>query len=484
MPARRFHWNSLDSTNELIAGFEKIREELDVPEDFPTEVRKQSVRMAERGPQLPPGAGGMKVVDRRDIPFVAIDPPGSRDLDQAFAAEVRTDGGWRVFYAISDVAAFVSPGSAIDDEARERGVTLYSPDLRSSLHPEALNEAAASLLADVDRQVLLWTIDLDATGAIDHANVERATITNRRTMNYREAQDEIDNGTATPSLALLKIIGEARQELERQRGAVSLQLPAQEITERDGRFNLHFDEEVPVERWNAQISLLTGIAAAQIMIKGGVGLLRTLPTPDDFTIEEIRQTSLGLGIDWPEDMSYADRVRTLDPARPKEAALLSRSARGLRGAGYVAFFNGDVPEYPEHSAIASVYAHVTAPLRRVADRFANEIVLALCAERDVPEWAIEALPSLPAIMGRSKQNDRNLERAMTDYMEAICMRGREGETFESVVTAKGREWSTLMIAEPAVIAGIKGTDFELGAKLDVKLTDVNLERRRITFEAA
>lgn len=477
MPPRIFHYTD----EELEAGFAAIRDELDVPRSFPDDVLDQAERAAERGPQLPPGAGGTRIVDRTEIPFVAIDPPGSRDLDQAFAAEARPGGGWRVFYAIADVAAFVAVGSALDDEARERGVTLYSPDLRSSLHPEALNEDAASLLADVDRQVLLWTIDLDATGEIDHAHVERATVRNRRTMTYLEAQHEIDLGGADESLALLKPIGLARQELERQRGAVSLQLPAQEITKDANGYHLVYDRELPIEGWNAQISLLTGIAAARIMIDGGVGLLRTLPTPDEYTIHQIRSTALGLGISWPESMSYAERVRTIKPDTPPTAAFLSRAARGLRGAGYVAFANGDIPEHPEHSAIASVYAHVTAPLRRVSDRFTNEVVLALVSGREVPPWVLHALPDMPAIMGRSRSRDRSLERTVTDYVETMCMKDRVGDIFSAVVTGHGRDTSTLMITEPAVIASIAGKNHTLGARLNVRLTDANVERRRLTF---
>jgi len=481
MPSRRFHYS--DATLE--AGFVKIRDELDIPVTYPTAVMKQAENAAKRGPQFPPGAGGTTVVDRRDLPFVAVDPPGARDLDQIFAAE-RRGAGYRIFYGIADLAAFISPGSALDMHARKRGVTLYSPDMRASLHPEIINEDVASLLPNVDRQALLWTIDIDADGELTSAHVERATVRNRRAMTYAEAQNEIDNGTADESLALLKPIGVLRREREIERGAVSLQLPAQEITQKPTGYELHYDATLPVENWNAQISLLTGIAAASIMLDGGEGLLRTLPPADEHTITELRATARGLGLDWPDEMSYADRVRSLTPADPREAALLTRSARGLRGAGYVAFHNGQTPEYPEHSAIASTYAHVTAPLRRVCDRFANEILLAYCADRPVPTWASEAIDTLPAAMGRASQRDRSLERTIVDYVETMCLVHRVGETFPAVVTNlnRDRNYATLMVAEPAVIAPIEDGSLELGSTLDVKLLDVDVEARRLTFERA
>jgi len=420
-----------DLDAKLEAGFDRIREELDVPIGFDDEVREQADTAAARGPQLPPGAGGTKITDRRDLPLITVDPPGSIDLDQAFAAEPH----------------------------------------------------AASLLPGVERQALLWTIDLDGAGEIANANLERATVSSTRKMTYREAQTEIDAG-ADGSLGLLRTIGQLREERERERGAVSLQLPSQEIIHRNDSYELIYDESMPVEGWNAQISLMTGIAAARIMIDAGVGLLRTLPKPQKETIDRIRRTAKALDIDWPQSQSYADRVRDLHPDDPREAALLSAAARGLRGAGYVAFHNGELPELREHSAIASVYAHVTAPLRRVCDRFTNEIVLAACEDREAPEWATEALDELPEIMGKARQRDRALERTMVDFAESVVLEDRVGEVFSAVVTGRGRDDWRLMVRDPAVIASIRERDLELGSTINVRLATVNPDRRRLGFELA
>ena len=123
---------------ELNAGFESIRADLGIPQTFPPEVLAEAVDVARRGPIVPAGASP-EVVDRTDLALLTIDPPGSTDLDQAFAAETIA-GGFRIWYAIADLACFVRPDGALDVEARQRGVTMYSPDQRSSLHPEALNE--------------------------------------------------------------------------------------------------------------------------------------------------------------------------------------------------------------------------------------------------------------------------------------------------------------------------------------------------------
>ena len=93
----------------------------------------------------PPRRRPCPAYDVTELPFLTIDPPGSMDLDQAMHLE-RRGAGFRVRYAIADVAAFVRPGGAIDAEAHRRVETLYSPDTRTPLHPPVLSEGAASLL--------------------------------------------------------------------------------------------------------------------------------------------------------------------------------------------------------------------------------------------------------------------------------------------------------------------------------------------------
>lgn len=480
MPPQRFHV-SLDDA-ELTAGFKSIREEMSIADQYQPEVLAEAEAAAQRGPVPPPGVPDAEWVDRRDLHLVAIDPPGSRDLDQAYGAE-RIGERYRVYYAIADLAAFVEPGSALEADSLERGVTMYAPDRRVSLHPDVINENAASLLPGQPRPSVLWEIDLDSAGELIGANASRSTVQVDQAMTYRDAQAEIASETCRESLVLLREVGEHRQRLERERGAVSLNLPSQEVTrDSHGHLMLSYDETLPVENWNAQISLLTGIAAAGLMIDAGVGLLRTLPTPEPETIEGLRRTARGLRVDWPESRSYADQVRDLDPSDPQQVALLMRSARGLRGAGYAAFTSTDaIPKHPEHSAIASTYAHVTAPLRRVCDRYANEILLSICSDREPPEWALATLPELPQTMGQSRQRENALERAIVDYMEAMMLAPSVGAQFDATVVNHRRDDAVISIADPAVVATVRPKP-QLGQEIRVKLLKADPVTRTLRFE--
>ncbi len=468
---------------DVVAGFERIREQLQIPAEFPPHVLHEAEQAVAAGPKVPAGAAA-EILDARDIAFVTIDPPGSTDLDQAFAAR-RSRAGYIVSYAIADVAAFIVPGGSIDGEARARGLTLYSPDRRTSLHPEVISEDAGSLLAGCERQALLWTIELDAAGALREARVERALVRNRCQLSYREAQKLAASAGSDEPVGLLREIGELRLALEAERGAVSLALASQAVVRgNDGSYDIEYDETLPVEQWNAQISLLTGIAASRIMIDGGVGILRTLPEPDPRTIGRLRRTAAALGIAWPAEVSYADLVRDLRADTPQRAAMLSQSARGLRGAGYVSFHDHDVPQQPEHSAIASTYAHVTAPLRRLCDRFANEVLLALSAGRTPPAWAVEALDELPSLMGRARTRDRNLERAIVDYVEAVALERSVGRTFSAVVTDVDheRDRGRIQLFDPAVVAHLPATGLTLGESLQVRLTHADPAAGLVHFE--
>src|SRR5262249_43092271 len=134
--------------------------------------------------------------DATDIPFVTVDPAGSRDLDQAVHIGQTGDGGYLVSYAIADVAAFVRPGSALDAEAMRRGETLSFPDERVLRHPQVLSEGAASLLPGELRPAVLWQITLDATGNPTNVDVRRARVRSRQQLDYVGLQEATDAGSA------------------------------------------------------------------------------------------------------------------------------------------------------------------------------------------------------------------------------------------------------------------------------------------------
>jgi exoribonuclease R len=219
-----------------------------------------------------------------DLPFITVDPPGARDLDQALHIERRGDGH-RLSYAIADVAAFVDPGDPADEAAWRQGVTIYHPDRQEPLYPAIVEQA--SLLPELKRPAVLWTLDLDARGALTQVDVRRDRVRSVAQHTYADVPDDI--------LALMLEVGGHREALERERGGVSLPLPEQEV-EADG--TLHYRAPLPSENANAQLSLVTGMAAADLMLRGGTGLLRTLPPAEPEALERLRRIAAALDREW------------------------------------------------------------------------------------------------------------------------------------------------------------------------------------------
>ncbi len=463
----------------LAAGVARVKDEMELPAEFPAEVERTAAAAA-AAPRLP-------ALDRTDLPFVTIDPASSMDLDQALHLE-RDGQGYVVHYAIADVGAFVAPGDAVDLESLARGETLYGAESKIPLHPKVLSEDAASLLPGQVRPAVLWTIEVDGSGEGTGVHVERALVRSTAKLNYVDVQQQFDDGTVSSMLSLLKEVGELRLAREALRGGVTLPLPSQEIrVDADGHWVLEYRTQLPVELWNAQISLLTGMAAASLMTKHRVGLLRTLPPADSRDLDRLRRTAKALHVDWPKGMSYPDFIRSVDPSTPSGAAVLVASTRTLRGASYVGF-NGTLPEQPLHAALAGEYAHVTAPIRRLVDRFAGEICLSLCAGEQVPIWVLEKLDVIPGVMRESAGRAGQYERSLLDLVEAAVLQEHVGAVFDGVITAlddRDPHEGRVMIQDPAIEAECVGpTALPLGEEVRVRLVTADLRARLVSFELA
>ena len=251
-------------------------------------------------------------------------------------------------------------------------------------------------------------------------------------------------------------------------------MPAQEIDLEDDRWRLEYREMLPVEYWNAQISLLTGFAAASIMLEGKVGILRTLPPAPDWAVTRLRRTARALGIDWPGSQSHPDFIRSLDPSHPAEAAMVVACTSLLRGAGYAAF-DGSSPSRPStrrsprrtpmsrRRCVDSSTATGSRPVRRCAP--ANR-----CRE-----WVRDRLPDLPDIMQKSGRRARAYENAVLNLVEALTLAPLVGEKFQGVVIEHEHDderKGTVMVREPAVEAPLTSqSPLPVGEEVSVTLRD-------------
>jgi exoribonuclease R len=468
--------------------FRRVRGELGIRTEFPSDVIQAATEAARTE---------WRAELREDLsalPFVTIDPPGSRDLDQAVHLE-RSGDGYRVRYAIADVGAFVARESVVEREAWLRGVTYYSPDRRDPLYPPVLSQGAASLLPDGERPATVFDLELDGAGELTRTRIFAAVVRSRAQLTYHQALEHIETGSFdghdfAPSLSLLRPVGEVRIARERARGGVSLPILDQHVERSAARrlgYELVYETPNVSESWNAQISLLAGHAAGVRMGEGGVGLLRTMPPPRDVDIERLRVAARALGFEWPSGTSYAAFLHGVSPAHPNLQVLVWQARRLMRGAGYEAF--DDAPDdLPQHSAIALPYAHCTAPLRRLADRYVLDLLLALEAGRTATPAEVTTLQELPAVMDEAGRRSGRLERRVLDIAEAWELRERVGSRFSALVLDSREEEFEAQLEEVPVRARVTlpagAPTPRLGEEVEVRLTRVELEEGRADFALA
>lgn len=453
-----------DPDNALGRGLTAIREQFKVPADFPPPVLAAADEAARRVPT--------EHVDRTAMRFVTLDPASSTDLDQAFAIEA-AGADLLLHYAIADVAWFVDDGGPIDVEAWARGETLYLPDGKAPLYPPVLSQGAASLLPDGPRPAVVFSVRVAPDGGVKLDGAERAVIRSSAKLAYETVTDgDVPDGFAE----LARRISAA----EDARGAARVDPPQQEVDAvPGGGFELSFRPYTPSEDRNAAMSLATNMAIADALQAHHTGLFRVMSEPDAGAIRRLRHTAAAFGLDWPQALALEPYERTLDPTDPKQAAFMLAIRRAGRGASYVPFTEGVVPW---HAAMAATYAHATAPLRRLADRYVVMATLAIANGQPVPAAVTDAFGKLPQVMAKADALAGRIERAVIDLAETVLLRDRLGDIFPAVVTDLDERGARMQLADLPVVARVDARNVTPGDHLRVRLTSIDPIQPSLHFE--
>jgi exoribonuclease R len=451
-----------DPDRLLADGLTAIRAQFQVPASFPPEVLAAAEAAARRMPS--------EHTDRTAVPYVTLDPASSTDLDQAFAIEA-SSADLLLHYAIADVAWFVADNDPLDIEAWKRGTTSYLPDGKAPLYPAVISQGAASLLPDGPRPAVVFTVRIAPDGAVKLDGVERAVIRSRAKLAYATVREE-DLPAGFVELAARIAMAEDR------RGAARVDPPQQEVEAEGGHYSLRFRPRVPAEDRNAALSLATNLAVADALLAAGTGLFRVMARPDARAEFRLRHTANAFGLSWPEAMPLDQFERRLDGSDPRQAAFMLAVRRAGRGASYAPFRAGTIPW---HAAVAATYAHATAPLRRLADRYVVRAALAVANGRPVPSEVGDAFARLPAVMAKVDARDGQIDRAVIDLAEAGALAGREGGAFPAVVTDIVEDGVRIQLCDLPVVARTVADDVLPGARIKVRLDAADPIRRSLSF---
>ncbi len=390
-----------------------------------------------------PGIEDPALVDWTHLPFITIDNPDSRDLDQALLIERHEDTGYRVRYALADAAYYVRPGSALFNEALDRGTTYYTPILAVPMLPVELSEGLVSLNPMVNRRALIFDMILNEQAAVTRTSIVRARIHSHAKLNYAGVQAWLDTSSAPSesfhdSLLLLKDLGNKLIDAAARRGVVRFNRIESQISVHDNppQFAAEQRARYQTERYNEQISLMCNIEGAEMLLAmTGVNdaiqaVYRVHDAPLRKSLAELRNT-LNSFADrqqhpalwrWMPDQTLADYVESL-PDNPQSGRRVMAVQRQIMQAQRASSFT---PEAGEHHALkVASYARFTSPMREVVGIFTHKELLEAMGghafdndmDSALRERVIESANS-------SRQRQRKLEK-MIEFAALFSVFARE-----------------------------------------------------------
>ena len=378
-------------------------------------------------------------------------------------------------YAIADVGWFVRPGDPLDVEAFERGVTVYLPDERSTLYPTILSEGAASLLPDVDRPAVVFTVSVDPGGITHLEGVERALIRSTAKLAYDAVgPDDLPDG-----------FDELHRRItvaEIARGAPRVEFPEQEIERTDdGRFTVRFRPRLPSEEQNAAMSLATNLAVADALHAAGTGLFRVMPEVDERRMRSppTRGASVRSRL---ADGDVARRVRAIAASRrPTDLGVPDRrpACRRRRRATH----RSTRSDRPWHSAVAATYAQATAPLRRLQDRYVDRDGAGGRERSSGPTRDRRRVRSVARGDGERRTARRTAPNAWhSTWRRRSCSTDTTVRSSTPSWSTRGSGASRCRSPNQRCSPGSPPDRVDPGDEMRVRLTSVDVERRTVEFE--
>jgi len=318
--------------------------------------------------------------DLRPLPFVTIDGENAKDFDDAVYCEARPQGGWRLYVAIADVSHYVKPGSVLDEEAKERGNSVYFPSCVIPMLPEILSNELCSLKPDVDRLAVVCEMVVSPTAKVTRSQFYEAVIhSNARLTYHKVAQWLSDFKTITPNLSssiqnlynLYKILLHEKKK----RGAIEFEtIETRILFDREGKI----DRIIPVERTEAhkiieEIMLLANVTAASFLEKIKLPApYRIHESPNEPKLLALRDflKTFGLrlpGGEKPTSKDYANLLQRVEK-RPDAHLLQMVILRSLPQAIYLSKNLGHFGLSYER------YCHFTSPIRRYPDLLVHRAI--------------------------------------------------------------------------------------------------------------
>ncbi|WP_200461252.1 ribonuclease R [Acinetobacter sp. S40] len=480
--------------------------EYGLPYEFPEEVVAEAESFKE-----PSKKDIADRIDLRDLPLVTIDGEDARDFDDAVYAEKRSGGGYRVVVAIADVSHYVRLGKPLDDEAQERGTSVYFPHFVLPMLPEALSNGLCSLNPHVDRLCMVCDLKLSRAGRVMDYEFYPSVMHSKARLTYTQVGQYFDGQTdAVPtdksiqkSLNTLFQLYQTLKELRAKRHAMEFETIETYMTfdELGG-----IKEILPRTRNEAhklieECMLLANVAAAEYALKHDIPMLyRVHEAPEFSRIQKVKDFVKLLGLPFPDLPTQADYQRVIEATKdridaPSIHAVLLRSMMqafyGAKNAGH-------------YGLAYEAYTHFTSPIRRYPDLLLHRSIKAHLQQKPYP-LSGAALDDAGEHFSKTERRADEASRSVTSWLKCHYMQQHLGEEFIGIISAVtefglfvtlkdlyvdgmihvshlGDDFFLYDQASQSLVGQNRGQIFGLGDELKIKVAAVNLEERKIDFE--
>ena len=480
---------------------------------LPYQFRSEATKQAEAYPKTVQKKDWEGRVDLRELPLVTIDGETARDFDDAVFCEPQGKG-WRLVVAIADVSFYVKPGEPLDQDAYERGNSVYFPRRVIPMLPEALSNGLCSLNPDVERLCMVCDMQIDGQGKIKRYKFYPSVMRSKARMTYTKVYDMIVNPKGETAqeyawllphvqnlYALFQILLKAREK----RGAIEF-----ETIETLMMFNENgkIDRIVPSSRNDAhrlieECMLAANVCASDFLQEHGhPALYRIHEGPTLEKLEKLRGFMAEFGFtlgggDTPHAKDYG-KLMSLIKGRPDEQLLQTVLLRSMQQAVYS-------PDNVGHFGLAyESYTHFTSPIRRYPDLLIHRAIKAVVEGKKYKAGNWTEL-GLHCSMTERRADDAT--RDVEVWLKCFYMQDKVGEVFTGTVagvtsfglfvaldevyvegllhvTELGNDYFNFDNIRHEMAGERTGVRYRLGDRLRVKVARVDMESSKIDFVLA
>lgn len=423
----------------------------DIPHTWPPELERQIAKLKEEVPEEAKAGR----VDLRDLPLVTIDGEDARDFDDAVFCERKRGGGWRLWVAIADVSYYVRPGTPLDDEAVNRGTSVYFPSQVVPMLPEVLSNGLCSLNPQVDRLCMVCEMTISATGKLTGYKHYEAVMNSWARLTYNKVWSILQGNQELreqyqPLVKDLEELHRMYLVLEKsreQRGGISFE-------SEEAKFIFNADRRIErveqVSRNDAhklieECMILANIASARYVEKNNEpALFRDHDRPTEENIKSFRSVLNELGLtlgggNKPHPLDYAELLSQI-AGRPDHEMLQTMLLRSMKQAVYD-------PENRGHFGLAlASYAHFTSPIRRYPDLLLHRAIKYLIAKEEgtlqgntTPtggfHYDMQQMLQLGQHCSMTERRADEATRDVADWLKCDFMQDQVGETFTGVISS-------------------------------------------------